>query len=292
MNFDLVGFMNLPSIDWVSDNGTNNTYPPAIGAIDALLQHGKKVFITAADAAGLAFTATSTDYMTDAAQAFFNDTLGVTLQNGSVTLRYNQSTGAYNTYVMKPFPGQPIGANISSLQANTASSVPTAYQDVFSKPTNPDVTPVLYSDGVQSNVVGLTYTNGAGARMVYLTFSLDNLGTQKYADSLLTQSLNWLNTTTQSNEAVDLTPQAIGSYVAMPSLFHGSTQINYTATEGERNVSFAAYDLLGRQIANLPVSMNGSNFSTTFDASTLPAGTYTIVKHSSVGSKELRVVNE
>jgi hypothetical protein len=292
MDLDFVGYANLPAVDWISDNGTNNNYPSVIKKIDDMLAHGKKIFITSLWAASDALSSGNPDYTTDDAMAFFTDTLGLTLQNGTATSRVSGNN--YASYNIKAFPGQPIGTGIPTLTLNTGTPVLyTPSEDVFTTPTPGTSTPIFYSDNVQNHVVGVTYTSGSGAKLVYLSFTLDNLGTQKYADTVTAHSLNWLATTVpEGNADVAVLPQAAQSFVAMPSLFHGATQVAYTAGQNERDVTFAAFDVLGRQVGTLPVKASGTSYTMTFDASALPAGAYTIVKHSSEGSKELRVVNE
>ncbi|SRR5579883_517006 len=80
---------------------------------------------------------------------------------------------------------------------------------------------------------------------------------------------------------------------ASPNPFHGMTTVQYVAANGETNVTFAAYDLLGREIAQLSTQNAGGNtYTASFDASKLAEGTYVIIAHSSKGSHEVRVVNQ
>jgi hypothetical protein len=74
--------------------------------------------------------------------------------------------------------------------------------------------------------------------------------------------------------------------------FVGRTEIRYTPKADETNVTFSAYDVLGHEVATMPAKMTNGAFTTTFDASSLASGTYTIVAHTSTGAHQIRVVAE
>ena len=110
--------------------------------------------------------------------------------------------------------------------------------------------------------------------------------------SIAGRSIAWLFGNS-SSAAVDQPAVSATGITASPNPFSGISHIQYTAAQDELNVTFAAYDLLGRQVATLATSNEGGNvYSAAFDASKLADGTYTIVAHSSKGTHQIRVVNQ
>jgi hypothetical protein len=145
-------------------------------------------------------------------------------------------------------------------------------------------------------VLGVKFVDPTtGGRMIYLGFDLGDIdaGTKaNQADTIAGRSVAWLFSN-QSSAGVAPVASSVTGITASPNPFSGISRIQYTAAQDELNVTFAAYDLLGRQVAALVTNNEGGNvFSTSFDASKLAAGTYTIVAHSTKGTHEIRVVNQ
>ena len=80
---------------------------------------------------------------------------------------------------------------------------------------------------------------------------------------------------------------------AMPNPFRGTTEVRYTAASDERDITFSAFDLLGREVAKFPAqNVSGTTCAATFNANDLANGTYVIVVRSSKGSHYIRVVSQ
>lgn len=287
--FDLIAFVDASILDYAD---TTLAFPAVLPTINSMLAQGKKVMITSY-LSGYNALFGSPMTATDAAYAFFSDTLGLQLQNGQYTSRNNGSN--YTSFALNCVMTDVLATGLpSSLRANAAGAkLYMPYQDVFSTPAPNTSTPFMYSDGATDNVVAVKYQNGAGGRIVFYSMPLDVITIPKWADTLASHSFDWLNgILVDPQAAVGQTEQTAPEFTVGVNPFRGSTQISYRCAEGEHNVTFAAYDLLGRQIATLSPKVSGSNMTATFDAKTLPAGTYVIVKHSSTGSQELRVVSE
>jgi hypothetical protein len=260
-----------------------------------MLSRGKQVFITSHYAGVAALTNIDEHLATEAAIAFFTDTLGLQLLDGMYKPR--SASGSYTGYKLSAVAGDIIGTGLpGTMYANqSGAKLFMGVQSVYNViKDNPNVVPFLYSDADPLNIVGLRYKNGAGARLVMYSLPLDNIVVPRYADSLGARAINWLTGALADapQAAVTFTPAPSGSYVASPSLFHGSTDISYGALDGEHSVTFSAYDMLGREVAKLTPKISGSNYVMTFDATQLAAGSYVIVKRSSLGTAEVRVVNE
>ncbi|MDP4200532.1 MAG: hypothetical protein Q8922_07920 [Bacteroidota bacterium] len=141
----------------------------------------------------------------------------------------------------------------------------------------------------RGDTVGIRSESGPG-KAVYTTFELGNISSGGgKRDTVFKRIFNWFNS---APSAVATAPDVPSNFVAAPNPFHGITQIAYTPSKDEHDVSFSAYDLLGREVAKLSAKPTGASYEATFDANSLSAGSYVIVVHSSTGSRELKVLNQ
>ncbi len=274
----------------ILDNGgsPNLTNPTILPNIVAALAAGNKVFISSDYALGYAFDQSNAYFAqfagyteTQEVQSFYQQ---IGLDFTATTERFNANTGASLTFSIKGVSNDPVGNNISATDAGGYFSCVYSIDSAS--------TPSFYSDGKSKNIIGSTYIDSSSnARLVYLGFGLKELTETSLAKTIATNSIKWL----LSNSTAGVNDPAAGvvGMTASPNPFHGITQINYVASQGEQNVSFAAYDVLGREVSVLPAQSEGNNsYIATFDGSKLADGTYVIVAHSSKGTSQVRVVNQ
>jgi hypothetical protein len=287
-NYPVSIYDNVTILD---NGGTPNLPDPTIlPDITAALAAGKKVFISSDNALGFAFDANDGYFAQFAAYTETPDVQNFYAQIGlswtRTVRRWNTSTNALTPFSLKGTSGDPIGNGMNMTDAGGFLS------EIYSIDSNS--TPVYYGDGTAKNVLGSRYVDTAtGGRLVYLGFGLTEITNQKMADTIAGRSITWLlasGSTAAVDEPAGMTSTGI---TALPNPFHGLTQIQYVAVQNERNVAFAAYDLIGREVAMLPTHSAGNNtYTATFDGSKLSSGTYVIIAHSSKGSSQVQVVNQ
>jgi hypothetical protein len=274
--------------NYMMDNDGAYSNPSIVQPIFNMLAQGKKVYVSSNLAGSWAFVG-NTDTKTDLAQSFFLDTLGVTFRTDKTRLNSQQT--AYVSFPIAGTANDPIGNGIN-VTANAAGAVQgDAESSLFTVPATGPTTSIFYADGAKTSGIGFKYQSTSGARLVYLGFSLNALSNQTTANTIFTRSINWL---LGSSAGVSEQPVASSEgMTAMPNPFHGSTEVRYTAAQDERDVTFSAFDLLGREVSKLPAqNLGGNTYSATFNASELANGTYVIVAHSSKGTHDIRIVNQ
>ena len=279
----------VDNADFIDNDGSYTVPGSTLQSIENLLAKGGGVFYSSPYALMLQndntnFASYYAHVHTDAADTFYGDTLGISYL--ASLQKYNSSTGAYTSFTISP-TSDPIGAGLptAGMPASGCTWVGAFTVDAAKS------TPLFFFDKTAAKTAGLRYTSPwSNGKMVFLGFSLSTITTQKYADSIARHSIAWLLGTNASVETPELSAQSLS---ASANPFHNATEITYTAAAGEHNVSFAAYDVLGREVAKLTPRVVGENtYSVTFDASTLAEGAYTILAHSSTGAKQVRVVSE
>jgi hypothetical protein len=266
-------------LDFLQDNGygTAQTLP----MINALLDAGKEVLIADYPAMFYVYVDAYPDVAntgTDDIHNFFENRLGLTW-----TMNIQRWSGS--TFTPWPIGGldDPISKGISTTNAGgTVSETYTINEGSHS-------TALFFADDDSSSIVGSRYEDpNTHGKLVFLGFQLSALsGTA--GNKIVTNSQNWLTAPPAGVEQPVIVER---NFTAAANPFHAATQISYVSAEGEHDVTFSAFDLLGREVAKLTPKVSGSTVTATFDANTLPAGTYVIVKHSSTGTQELRIVNE
>ncbi len=285
-NYSVSIYNNINILDNGQAPGISN--PTVLPDINASLAAGKKVFINSDLAMGYAFDQTDGYFSQFAGYTETSDVQSFYQQLGldwTKTVRnWNPNTGQLLPFSIKGTANDPIGNGISVNDAGGFMS------EIFSIDSNS--APVFYTSGSTKNVIGARYVDAAtGARLVYLGFGLSEITNQTQAATIARNSIAWL----MSNSSDAVSPIAAGAQTAItasPNPFHGMTEVQYTAAPGERNVTLAAYDLLGREVAKLPVTNSGNVYSANFDGSKLSNGTYVIIAHSSAGMHEVRVVDQ
>jgi len=295
--------MNDPVLDATGVEGTGNPYgvTSVMASVDALLANGKKVFISSPDALGFAYGNayylgngivhyTNTATKTKAVQAFFHDTLGIVPMHNTVNVDAN---GYYSSFEVTGETGDVIGDQLDV----TANQAPLyAYElqtPIFSlSPTSKSV-PIFYANATPDSIVGVRYHSTSGGKLVYLSFSLNSFSDQVAADTVFARSMAWLLTDEAPTGSVAELNTVSSGISASANPFHGTTQVTYVAEAGERDVTFSAFDVLGREVAKLTPRTVGENaYAVTLDGSTLADGTYTVVAHTTKGTHEVRVVNQ
>jgi hypothetical protein len=278
------------------DNGGDEADLPNPSIVDNImnaLAAGARVFISSDYALGYAFDQSNTYFLQYAAftetqdvQNFYNQ---IGLDFTATTVRFNSSTGADATFPIKGEMNDPIGNGIAATDKG-------GYFSCFYSLDSASIES-FYCDGTTkadslTHVIGSRYIDAAtGGRLVYLGFGLSELSSSSEANTIATNSIKWL--LSGATAGVNLAAASSTGITASPNPFHGISTIQYTASPDELNVTFSAYDLLGRQVAVLPTENQGGNvYSATFDASKLPDGTYVIEAHSAKGTHEIRVVNQ
>jgi hypothetical protein len=280
---DLAIFDNDPVLGGVNQVPTNT-----VSAIENLLDAGKPVLFSSDNAMSAQYYSSSPDYVygsTDDARSFFEDTLGIKYR--TTILRYNTTTGSHIAFGIKG-TSDPLGTGVS------ATSLGSNYSAPFDISPGSNSSPIFYFYNMPANNAGIRYTNPqTGGKMVYLGFNLNKIEDQSVADTIAARSIAWLlATTTPPLGVTGAVPTAAPGLRAAPNPFHGATQISYSSSGGERDVTFTVFDVLGREVASPATREEGNGaFSASFDASALADGTYTIVAHSSRGTHEIRVVN-
>ena len=273
------------------DNGGDEAdlpYPSIVDNITSALAAGAKVFISSDYALGYAFDQSNNYFSQFASTTETPDVLNLYAQIGldftATTERFNSSTNALSQFTIKGETNDPVGDGSSGTDKGGFFS---CYYTIDSESTES-----FYCDGSAKHGIGSTYIDSlTGARLVYLGFGLSELTSTSVANTIATNSIKWLLSSASAGVNLAATPGT--GMTASPNPFNGISQIQYTAAPDELNVTFVAYDLLGRQVATLASNNEGGNvYSTSFDASRLAAGTYTIVAHSSKGTHEIRVVNQ
>ncbi len=273
------------------DNGGDPTLtnPTILPDVVAALAAGNKVFISSDYALGYAFDQSNAYFAQFAANTETQDVQNFYAQIGlnftATTERFNSNTGADLSFSIKGVTKDPVGNNISATDGGGYFSCVYSIDSAS--------TASFYSDSKTKNVIGSTYIDSSkNGRLVYLGFGLKEITETALANTIAKNSINWLLAGPPS--AVNPSPALPAAGItASPNPFHGVTQINYVASQGEENVTLAAYDLLGRECALLPTHNAGDNsYIASFDGSKLADGTYVIVAHSSKGMSEVRVVNQ
>jgi hypothetical protein len=282
----LAMFTNVPFLDGAeAEDGYTSSLPTILN----LLSENIPVYISSNDAFAYAFVGNA-NTETDAVQGFFNDSLGINFK--SLVSRINSAGTEYVSFQIDGTT-DPIGAGMKDLMANSTGTI--EYADVsglFSLENSGPSTALLYTDGIKTDYTALKCASPTGWRVVYMGIGLNALGDQTDADTIFKRSIQWL---LSAPPAAVNTPAAIAAsgITASPNPFHGTTEINYVASQDEQNVTLAAYDVLGREVQSLLMQSAGNNsYNATFDGSQLPDGTYAIVAHSSKGTSQVRVVNQ
>ena len=278
----LAMFLSDPILDGGEGNGVASALPSILG----LMSEGKPIYISSDDAMAWAFVGNA-NTETDAVQSFFLDSLGI-------TWRSNKSRISNNQYVPFTISGttDPIAAGMTGLSANSTGSLAgDGETPLFNVPAGSPSTSLFYVDGTKASNVSLKAELPSGVRIVYMGFALNALSNQVKADTIFRRSIEWLLSTNPA--AVNPQPGIAHSGITVsPNPFHGLTHVSYTAAPGEKDVTLAAYDLLGRQVVNLHAEGSGNTYTAAFDGSKLPEGTYIIMAHSSRGTQQIKVVNQ
>ncbi|HEY3876460.1 MAG TPA: Omp28-related outer membrane protein [Candidatus Kapabacteria bacterium] len=282
--FPVIILNNIPILDFNADLGLG--VAPSVQMIEDELSLGNKVFINSDDALGYAFDGTDGYY---SQYAGYTETYDVQSFYQQMGFNFQETVRNWNTNtnLLTPFPltgstGEPVGNNESAKDKGGFLSEIYSLDSVS--------TPAFYTGDASSLLGSLYVDSSTGAKLVYLGFGLSELTNQTQADTIFNRSINWLLST--QSAGVDLAATSSTAFTTYPNPFHGTTQISYTAAQGEENVTLAAYDLLGREIMPLPTHLSGTTYVASFDGSAFADGTYVILAHSSTGTKEVRVVNQ
>ncbi len=279
-------YNNVP----ILDNGGIYTDPTVVTDITSQLNAGGKVFINSIWAMYYGLDPNFSQSGSTQTQDVLDFYARLGLSTPHSINRYtvnssNQITGLKSFTITGTT--DPISKGIS------VTDVPTSVILTEDYTIDSNSTPLFYFDGKPKEIAGSWYKDPAThARLVYLGFDFGGISKQASATTIMQNCVNWL----LSSDAAGVSPTAVGTatgLVASANPFRGTTKVTYTTEAGERDVTFAAYDVLGREVSKPMYSLSGDNtYTASFDARKLGNGTYTIIARSSLGSKEIRVVNQ
>lgn len=68
----------------------------------------------------------------------------------------------------------------------------TFYNDIFKIGAGSSCKPVLYSDNVNSNIVGVRYTSPEGGKLVFVTSPIESYDNQVTRQNFIDRSIFWL----------------------------------------------------------------------------------------------------
>ncbi len=279
MNFAI--FDNDPSMGGVFQTPANT-----VNAIQNLLNAGKPVFYVSEYAMSAQYDTNNPNHLyasTDDARSFFEDTLGIKYR--FTEYRADTNTGKFSNFNVQG-TSDPIGSGINATLFGGQYSAP------FSITPGSNSSPIFYYDSNTSRVAGIRYTHPqSGGRMVYLGFNLNAFTDQKLAATIAARSIDWL-LGSQQGVATSEAPKS-AQLTASENPFYGTTDLYYPGAPDEREVSFTAFDVLGRQVATLVAHQLGDgSWSAFFNASELPDGMYTVVARSAKGTHEIRIIKK
>ena len=276
----------------ILDNGGIYTNPTVVGDIQASLDAGGKVFINSVSAMYYGLDPNFAQSSSTETQAVLDFYARLGLSSPHSINRYTVNTSGQLTGY-KPYPitgtSDPIGAGI--VAQNSASAIgPYATED-FSIDSNS--VPLFYFDSKSKEIAGACYQDpSTKGKLVYLGFDLGGITVQSKADTIMARSISWLLSDAAAGVATNQ-PTTGSDLTASSNPFQSITRVTYTAAAGERDVTLSAYDVLGREVAKLnPIAAGDNSFTASFDARNLADGTYTIVAHTTNGTKEIKVVNQ
>jgi hypothetical protein len=266
----------------IDNNNSYFNFPNPLQVIETMLQNGKKVLLTTDLGLYYALDPNSAASQSEDGTAFFQDSLGLTYRS----LVQHVANNAYTSFKV-------TGTNdaISKGLTTTANSTGTVQYQQYSSSFDVDTMKskkLFYFDNAAANNAGIRYENSVGGRLVYFGFKLNSLANQTNAQKIATNAITWLMST-EGGSVSEPTVDNVGMF-ATSNPFVGRTEIRYTPTTDESSVTFSAYDVLGHEVATLPAKMSNGAFTTSFDASNLAAGTYTVVAHTAKGAHQIRVV--
>jgi thiol-disulfide isomerase/thioredoxin len=265
----------------IDNNNSYFAFSNPLQVIETMLQNGKKVLLTTDLGLYYALDPASAASNSEDGAAFFQDTLGLTYRS----LVQHVSGNSYTSFKVTA-TNDPIGKGLTSTANASGTIQPQQYSSSFDVDTSKSKK-LFYFDNTVANNAGIRYENSVGGRLVFFGFKLNALASQTNAQKIATNAINWLMAPPSS--VSDPKVDEVGMF-ATANPFIGKTEIRYTPTGNEANVTFAAYDVLGNQVASMPSNFTNGAYTTTFDASNLAAGTYTVIARTATGAHQVRVV--
>jgi hypothetical protein len=96
------------------------------------------------------------------------------------------------TYPVKGFDNDSIGDQFNAMANNQNFAYVTFYNDIFKIGAGSACKPVLYSDNVNSNIVGVRYTSPEGGKLVFVTSPIESYDNQVTRQNFIDRSITWL----------------------------------------------------------------------------------------------------
>ena len=176
-----------------SSIGGKTESEPLAKSVSTLLAAGKRVYLSAPQSLWWAF-----DKSTNSAAgknpdviSFFNT---LKLEHTKLEQRYilSGNTVSLKTYPVKGFDNDSIGDQFNAMANNQNFAYVTFYNDIFKIGAGSACKPVLYSDNVNSNIVGVRYTSPEGGKLVFVTSPIESYDNQVTRQNFIDRSITWL----------------------------------------------------------------------------------------------------
>jgi len=254
-----------------------------IGALtQTILNAGKNVYIASTDGMYYAYDPQGSAQVGNppSSRNFYENFLGI--QYTANVQRFTQSS--LLTFSINGVMNDPVGknstlsanyrANETSLDPSLRTLSATGYTDVFSIPSNSSAIPCFYYDNSQNNVAGVRFRNPSnGARLVYTSFLIENIGTKVTRDATLTNIMDWL----VNGDATSVATTVETGVSLIPNPASIFSTINFQSTSNQA-VTISVVDVQGKVVLMNEISAPtiGSN-SYSLMTSKLTNGSYTVV---------------
>lgn len=274
-NFDVI-YMDLGSNPLDYSAGTW----PVLTTINKALNAGKKVFISAYQAAWSSYDpGANAAYRTAAAKSFYKDVLGV-----EYIRRQARNNGTnYTPYSIQGIANDDITDAIA-VQANLLQGYLIPFTDIIRPLAGSKSTPILQYDDDETSIGGVKCNNN-GKKIVYLTTGMNAFWQQQDYQQIMERATDWLLSTTGVDEGNDET----STFSITPNPIFGSATVRFTAQTGVATISVV--NALGMTVLNLaPTALNDGENTINLSADGLVNGAYTLVVKMNTATQHIPFV--
>jgi hypothetical protein len=262
--------------------------------INAALDQGKKVLVVASQGLSWAFDPDFPDNTfkgagNDPLAQEFYDRIGIEFGSRKERTAVQGGGTVITPFTVRGVANDAIGNRLNNnavINAN-AFTAENFFNGSFMTSTDiikikkPDIaSPIAYYDNTTSDIAGIRATLG-DARIVYLTFHLETLGTASAQNEIIRKSVNWLRSgnAASAEDAIAESTNENLSLSMSPNPAAGMAQISYSIKGNQPQlIRISVVDALGNEVQQI---MNGQqmpgNHSISFDASNLSSGAYRMI---------------